>query len=52
MTNRSRFELVNQGHSYYFVVGAWLSSFCSGFSNSLHTFRSKMEFLRKREKNL
>jgi len=49
MTNCSSFDLENTGHGYYFVVGAWLSKFCHGFSNSLGTFSLKMKSLRKWE---
>jgi len=43
MTNHLNFELLNTGWGYYFLVGAWLSNFHHGFSNSLGTFISKME---------
>jgi len=51
MTNRSSFELINTGHSYFFVVGAWLSNFCHEYINSLDTC-SKRESVRKRVKVL
>jgi len=52
MTNRFKFRVGNIGHGRYIFIGAWLLNFCHGFSNSLGTFSSIMEPLRKQSKVL